>query len=286
MEDGERAEQRRSRHEALACLCLELEVQQRLGDGAQQDDERDVAQVRVPPQHGGAQRGGRSRSAGFALARNGAREHAGAEQAEHREHQQRAGERHELRADPRERSTRHAARRRARADAADDPAGRVGIEALVDERPEARHQRAAKGRDVQVDADRGGGGEGQSQDPPRREQDCGESGGGGHHPRRSTAREHARQQLGPAQRGDRRGGHHQRQRADLEGGKEERVAHGARGDLVRDQQEGRDRRGLGRLVVECVRSGFGHAPGIRGELGSTTILDPGVGRFPHGATRP
>ena len=179
VEGGEGAQQAGARAEALARLRLELEVDERLGDGAEEHDERDVAQVRVAQQDGGRDRRGRlrrRRERGRWLAASACvrRSAAAASSAEHDQQQDAAPSGSSWRREPGERAARHPAGGGAGADAADDLARGVGVEALVDQRPEAGDERAAEGGDVDVEEQRGGRGPDEAERVPDAEQQRGE----------------------------------------------------------------------------------------------------------------
>ena len=174
VEGGEGPEERGPRGEALRGLGLEQEVDERLDDGAEEDHEGDVAQVGVAQEEAAGERrrrGAAGRAAGAPARVPCERRPRSPSIAEQEQDEQRggAGGRHGARsqANPPPTPSRG---RRAGADPPDHLPRRVGVEPLVDHRPEAGDERTAEGGDVQVEKDGGGPGRGEADRPPDGEQ--------------------------------------------------------------------------------------------------------------------
>ena len=242
---AERPEERGSRREARRGQALEQEVHERLDDGAEEDHEGDVAHVGVAQEEGkGERRGGRGAAGGLRglLPPCGVEHHRRGRR--HRQQEQdggrggqdaRHGPDHEPADDP--------PRGGPGGDPPDHLPRGVGVEPLVDHRPEAGDERSAEGGDVQVEKDGGGPGPGEADRPPEGEQKRRQPGHRRDEARGRLAGEADREQLGPGEGGDRRGPHDQRKGLHLEGGEEQRVPHGARRDLLRDEKTCGERRG-------------------------------------------
>ena len=151
-----------------------------------------------------------------------------------------------------------------RADAADDLARGVRVEALVDQRPEAGDQRAAERGDVEVHEHRGGARARRGRALPRCRAGRRERGGRGHHPRRRAPRERERQKLGAGERGERGRAHHERQRG-TRSRQEQRVAHGA------SRRPGWRSAGTRRRAARERRPGWSSASATRGAHGFRAV---------------
>ena len=200
--------------------------------------------------------GGRDGRARLPAAR--LREDDGAEAAERDQAENRGGQGQRAGREPGERAAGHTPRRRARPDRAHGTARGVGVEPLVDERPEARDQRPAERGDVQVEEHRGRAREEKPERPPAGEEKGGEGRGRGDDAGGRAARLQAGKGLGAGERRDRGGPHHERQRLHAEGGEEDRVPDRARRDLLRDEKPRRERGGGDGSSIGGIDSGEAH----------------------------
>ncbi|WP_437572920.1 pentapeptide repeat-containing protein [Sorangium sp. So ce542] len=261
VEEREEREQLVAVAHRVGGLGAEGHVEERAAHRAEPDEQGEVAQVGALAQGaeaggagggaggGGAGGGGAGVVLGVALgAGRGRAREAGAEEvgrqggqpAQPGEGEEHGRGVHEVAGAPGEDAADDAAERAAAGDAPHGVAGGVGVEALVDERPEGGDEGRAEDGDVQVEDQGGGAGRAQGEGPLQAEEDGARGAGGGDDARGRELQEGAREQEDRGEREHRAGGHDLGDVGGAEGGEEEGVAGGAAGDLLGDHRAGRE----------------------------------------------
>ena len=242
-----RVEEREERHELRAPregrlrARVEHVVHERLHEGAQADDEGEVAEVGEvvdQPQAGGVALG-LDPAPAHGLRGSKPEQRRETEDVQGGHGEEHGGDGHGGRGLPGDQAPDRSAQARGGSDRSHRPFGRVGIEPLVHQGPEPGHEGRAEERGVKVDGHGGQAWGGTAQGPLSREQGGARPHGEGHHARRRQRRhppgegEHRQE----GEQGGRR--RHQGQGGNVELGKEEGVARRLARDLLGDQQANR-----------------------------------------------
>ena len=253
VEQAEETDERRSFREMSHRLDLHRVVGERADRGRQQDDERQVPQVRVAPDEG-ERRLTVSCLVAVPPAGSATPDDEGADGGESGSGTE-PGEQNALRTQGSDALCAEAAqespeRRRPR-DAGHEGLGRVRVEALVEERPPRRDGDAAQNGVVEVEDRRRRTGHRLEERPLQQEERTTRRQEPGHDPHRTQA---GQQTARPDRRRKRQsggGGREPGQGGDVEVRQEESVAAGVRRDLLRDQNRGdRGRQSSRAAVVE------------------------------------